>query len=188
MDFTIKRDFDYLEHHGIKGQKWGVRRYQNEDGTLTEEGKKRYGSESDGEKKKGLSDGAKTALKVGAAAAATALAVYGVRKLDDKLIKDISDQYFERATQESMDARRENREAIQYFNNSTKALYEGHQGKSNELTRFGEAAGRRADFRYANAALFRELGRKSDYPIQEKMDMLFDEILDSIKDLSYKLL
>ena len=32
----------YLIHFGILGQKWGVRRYQNEDGTLTEEGKKRY--------------------------------------------------------------------------------------------------------------------------------------------------
>ena len=32
----------YLAHHGIKGQKWGVRRYQNEDGTLTEAGKQRY--------------------------------------------------------------------------------------------------------------------------------------------------
>lgn len=31
-----------LYHHGIKGQKWGVRRFQNEDGSLTEEGKKRY--------------------------------------------------------------------------------------------------------------------------------------------------
>lgn len=29
-----------IEHHGIKGQKWGVRRYQNPDGTLTDEGKK----------------------------------------------------------------------------------------------------------------------------------------------------
>ena len=28
---------------GIKGQKWGIRRFQNEDGTLTEEGKRRYG-------------------------------------------------------------------------------------------------------------------------------------------------
>lgn len=27
-----------LMHHGIKGQKWGVRRYQNEDGSLTSEG------------------------------------------------------------------------------------------------------------------------------------------------------
>lgn len=30
-----------IEHHGIKGQKWGVRRYQNPDGTLTEQGKRR---------------------------------------------------------------------------------------------------------------------------------------------------
>ena len=33
-----------LYHHGIKGQKWGVRRYRNEDGTLTPAGQKRYGS------------------------------------------------------------------------------------------------------------------------------------------------
>ena len=31
----------YLEHHGILGQKWGIRRFQNPDGTLTEAGKKR---------------------------------------------------------------------------------------------------------------------------------------------------
>ena len=31
-----------LYHHGIKGMKWGVRRYQNEDGSLTNAGKKRY--------------------------------------------------------------------------------------------------------------------------------------------------
>lgn len=33
----------YLMHHGVKGQKWGVRKYQNSDGSLTPEGRKRYG-------------------------------------------------------------------------------------------------------------------------------------------------
>ena len=31
-----------LYHYGVKGQRWGVRRYQNKDGTLTNAGKKRY--------------------------------------------------------------------------------------------------------------------------------------------------
>lgn len=35
-----------LRHHGIKGQKWGVRRFQNKDGSLTSAGRKRY-SDSD---------------------------------------------------------------------------------------------------------------------------------------------
>ena len=35
----------YLIHFGIKGQKWGIRRYQNEDGSWTAEGRKRYGSD-----------------------------------------------------------------------------------------------------------------------------------------------
>ena len=34
---------DFIEHHGIKGQRRGVRRYQNEDGSLTALGRQRYG-------------------------------------------------------------------------------------------------------------------------------------------------
>lgn len=35
----------YIAHHGIIGMKWGVRRYQNKDGTLTNAGKKRYSTD-----------------------------------------------------------------------------------------------------------------------------------------------
>lgn len=39
---------DSLSHHGIQGQKWGVRRYQNKDGSLTPKGKMYYNVNSDG--------------------------------------------------------------------------------------------------------------------------------------------
>ena len=42
-DYLITKE---LYHHGIKGQKWGIRRYQNDDGTLTEAGKERYSADS----------------------------------------------------------------------------------------------------------------------------------------------
>ena len=38
---------DELYHHGLKGQRWGIRRYRNEDGSLTDAGKRRYNNDSD---------------------------------------------------------------------------------------------------------------------------------------------
>ena len=56
FDWSESEDNMELSHHGILGQKWGVRRYQNADGTLTAAGKKRYGAENvyDIDNKKGL--------------------------------------------------------------------------------------------------------------------------------------
>lgn len=49
MEYRVIRitdvDSDELQHHGTKGMRWGIRRYQNKDGTLTDAGKKRYNKE-----------------------------------------------------------------------------------------------------------------------------------------------
>lgn len=48
--YTVNGKEFELRHHGIKGMKWGVRRYQNKDGSLTAAGKKRYSELSDEER------------------------------------------------------------------------------------------------------------------------------------------
>lgn len=70
-----------LYHHGIKGQKWGVRRYQNSDGTYTSAGRRRY---EIGEAKAALK-GAKSELRrVQAANRSTGiLAGRGVKREND---------------------------------------------------------------------------------------------------------
>ena len=77
-----------LYHHGIKGQKWGVRRFQKKDGTLTAKGKERYrqddsttDEQAEKNRKKGLTDKQKKAIKIGAAIVGTALVAYGGYKL-----------------------------------------------------------------------------------------------------------
>lgn len=72
---------DELQHYGILGQKWGIRRFQNPDGTLTPAGKARYGT--DAEKL-----AAKDAQRVNDAKIAYGEGAGTRRKLLDKEIKE----------------------------------------------------------------------------------------------------
>ena len=53
-----------LYHHGILGQKWGVRRYQNKDGSLTPRGKKKYGTKANFNKVQAAKRAAANAPKI----------------------------------------------------------------------------------------------------------------------------
>ena len=80
-----------LQHWGIKGMKWGHRRYQNKDGSLTPAGRERY-SDDDGYEqyhkdraKQERKERNKRFIQAGATAAIGALAVVGIKKyLDSK--------------------------------------------------------------------------------------------------------
>lgn len=140
-DFIRESD---LTHHGIKGQKWGQRRFQNEDGTWTAAGKERYGDgaestrssrgsapgfsgasrksstsvkQNDPEHQKRV-ETIKKVAKVGAAVAGTALVAYGAYKLNDKLNDNIRKEYLNKG----MDWVRKSSELTRIANESAKNL------------------------------------------------------------------
>lgn len=88
----------YLAHHGIKGMHWGVRRFQNPDGTLTSAGKVRTSTKS--KKRKGLSDAQKSAI---ASLAGVGIAMAIVSATSASSDASEFDQYSKALTGPSMD-------------------------------------------------------------------------------------
>lgn len=91
-------------HYGIKGQKWGIRRFQDEDGTLTAAGKKRYSESGKAEKKSDKKDSKQkideeskkkkwsTGKKIAVAAAALVAAYAAYKFVDSGQAKQLIDK------------------------------------------------------------------------------------------------
>ena len=75
-----EENIDYISHHGILGQKWGIRRYQYDDGSLTPEGRIRYGTQETYENAVRRHDRNVRIAKGVAIGALAGLAIYGGAK------------------------------------------------------------------------------------------------------------
>lgn len=195
-----------LRHFGIKGMKWGVRRYQNSDGTLTAAGKKRYDGDwdskshrpksttsktsgskgsskagnNDESEKKGLTDKQKKALKIGAVAVGTAVAAYGAYKLKDA-IKDKNFQIMaEKGKKVSEDFFNEN-----YQNRGISVFKDG----SAHVTVTKKLNNSTSKFAFKNEADARKLLTEIDMEnlkLNEKSADIFKEYLDKGSNASLK--
>lgn len=110
-----------LQHWGIKGMKWGVRRYQNADGSLTPAGIKRYRDESEsierelsGATKKAGVEEYQTALKSAKSASETVDAARKLKNDADKINDPKLEKRIRKSTQEMSD--QELQKAVQRLN------------------------------------------------------------------------
>lgn len=109
-----------LQHYGVKGQKWGVRRYQNADGSLTSAGKKHYGgsdnptsktSEADAQKKERAK---KIVAGVAVAATLTAATALYLKNKDtvDKFVKEHGADLINKAKDVKIDVKQHHTDAV----------------------------------------------------------------------------
>lgn len=152
----------YLVHHGILGQKWGVRRFQNEDGSYTEEGKRRR---RDGEEisigNKTISKSAIKKVAIGAAAlgtvAAAALYVKKNPEVIAKVIKKASNTPLKKIKKEDVDKGK----AI--FDTIKKQVMDGvKEGLKQAPYQVGKVVAQGAGIMAANKVVDKLIGKKNN--------------------------
>ena len=122
-------DIVALSHYGIKGQRWGYRRYQNEDGSYTEAGKKRYAINSEG--KPGTKKGEKKLRKDYRKRLSDlkSRGMYGMRS--DKLSKLYMAAHHTRSKQGNKEKDKALRRYRKEKQKITKSIYKQFGGKEN---------------------------------------------------------
>lgn len=183
MSNIFETESTSLQHHGILGQKWGVRRFENKNGTLTHAGRKRYDTDEDGDykkvgnktpapkassegesKKKGLTDKQKKVIIAGAAIAGTALAAYGGYKLyqlNEKAKEGMSKEYHKKAVDNRLASNKLNELGFDMHDQGFKTARESGADSGNRLMDIGKS--------YMNeASLHRDLADQYDLKANSK--------------------
>ncbi len=153
--FVDQLDVDYISHHGIKGMKWGVRRYQNADGTRTAKGK--IHDRQTSKKRRGLTKSQKELLK-GTGLALGTMAVTGASlyALDKYMTKSANDNV-----------------------NRTKAKWDREEAKyrkeRDEYRRKADQAEQDYKKNYDNYQSYRDRQREEQYQRQRQAKQAADE-------------
>ena len=128
---------EYLSHYGILGQKWGVRRFQNDDGSLTAEGKKRYYQEIKAENKVAKNLGEEATVLGRAVKYSSARAARTENSLNRKLQKDPDG--LKKSTQRAMERdRAAKRAALRVLSDYKKVEKEAEEHCKKLIEKYGQ--------------------------------------------------
>ena len=140
----LSEDSDYLEHYGIKGMKWGIRRFQNKDGSLTKAGLKRYSdaaSEAASKVGKAIAEGGKKLGEVaGKAAQATKekMVEKHAQRKEEKRIADLMSKPIRKLTEEERVERMERRQKEKELRTLEKNVRDLSDGAVSKGRKFAE--------------------------------------------------